>query len=97
MNKTALKYGHKLYDITTSDNTGRISMEKKPEIYTIDLSFGIDDTRDKLFEIIWNELLDVYLINKWDDGVEVLIDSAIAYFGEHHKSEVLWKKLKITD
>jgi len=97
MNKTALKYGHKLYDITTSDNTGRISMEKKPEIYTIDLSFGINDTRDKLFEIIWNELLDVYLINKWDDGVEVLIDSAIAYFWEHHKSEVLWKKLKITD
>ena len=28
MNKTALKYGHKLYDITTSDNTGGVSMVK---------------------------------------------------------------------
>ena len=70
---------------------------KPPEIYTIEVSYEINDIRDKLFRYMWEELLDIYLLNKWDEGIEWLITSAIIYFGEHFSSDVLWKKLNIKE
>ena len=103
--ETDVQYGYKCYDTTTSDNTGGISMakikvtDKEPEIYTINASFEINDVRDVLFEEIWEALLGVYLHNQdnfnIDPYVERLLDMNIAYFLEHHKSEVIWKELKI--
>ena len=76
---------------------GKGFVSPKQEVYTIDLSFEMTNVRDVLFEEMWEELLRICILNNHDEGIEWLITNAIAYFGEHHKSEVLWKKLKITD